>query len=308
KYLLVSFLDPVLFEKILHKDILKIKKIDNIIILLIVIFFLISLSGPQWGLAPQEVKSKGADIIIGIDVSKSMLVEDVLPNRLEFTKKVIRLLLDRIEGSRVGIITFAGIAFYQCPLTVDISAAKYFLNFIDTDIVPYPGTKIGECLSETLRVFKQYGSSTKILVLFSDGEDHDSSVEYYAEELRKNGVVVFTVGVGTPEGRPIAIRDARGTIIDYKKDKKGNIVTSRLNEKLLSSIAEKTLGKYYALSDNNLFILESLVRELNMVKKGELKSKVFNLYKNRYHYFVYILLFLFFIEIFVPMSWVAKIF
>lgn len=308
KNVLTSFLNISLFEKILHKDILKIKKVIDVIIFLVITFFLISLSGPQWGLSPQEVKTKGVDIIFAIDVSKSMLAEDVSPNRLEFTKQVIKLILDRLENSRVGIITFAGIAFYQCPLTLDIQAAKYFLNSIDTDTVPYPGTKIGDCLEETLRVFKQYGGSTKILVLFSDGEDHNSAVESYVNELKKMDIIVYTIGVGTPEGRPIPIRDNTGTIVDYKKDKKGNIVTSKLNESLLSFIAKETLGKYYSLSDNNLLVVKNLLNDIDSLKKGEIKSKIFNLYKNRYHYFVYIIIILLLTEIFVPSDWLSKLF
>ncbi len=289
-------------------QILKVYKVQLLISIFILAIFLFSLSSPQWGIVPQEVKTHGVDVIIGIDTSKSMLAEDITPNRLEFTKKIINVLLDRLQGNRVGIITFAGIAFYQCPLTLDIDAAKYLLSVIDTDIVPYPGTKIGDCIAETIRVLKdQPHKGGKILIIFTDGEDHDSSPVQLAQEARKNGIVIYTVGVGTPEGRPIPIRDNAGNIVDYKKDKSGNIVTSKLNEELLTQIANITNGRYYSLTYGELGIVEQLYDEIANTQKVELKSKIYNLYKNRYHYFVYILIFLFLIEIFVPPKWFAEI-
>ncbi len=307
-FLLKRFIDSAMFGKVVHRDVIKIYKITDIIFLLIFLFFIVSLSGPQWGLVPKEVKVVGADIIFAIDVSKSMLVEDVEPNRLELVKKIVSLLLDRVGANRVGIITFAGISFYQCPLTLDISSAKYFLSFVDTDSVPFPGTKIGDCIAEAIRVFKQYSRTTKVLIIFTDGEDHDSSVSEQIDEARKNGVIIYTVGVGTSQGRPIPIRNDYGQVIDYKKDKKGNIITSRLNEKLLIEIARATSGKYFSLSYANLSIVDFLTREIGEIKKGELKSKMYNIYINRYHYFVYLLIILFLTEIFIPKDWLIKIF
>lgn len=307
KNALYSFTGRILVEKIVCPSVLKIYKVKNILVFLIFLLFLISLSGPQWGIVPQEVKAKGVDVIIGVDVSRSMLTEDVLPNRLGLTKSVIELLLNRLEGNRVGIITFAGIAFYQCPLTVDIKAAKYMLSFLDTDTVPYPGTKVGDCIAETLRVFKKYGGMSKVLLLFTDGEDHNSEIDIYLNEAKKNNIIIHTVGVGTPQGRPIPIRDANGIIVDYKKDRRGNIVTSKLNEQLLIKISQETGGKYFSLASNNLMVVDYLLGEINSYKKSDLKSNVYKLYKNRYYYFVYLLIFLFLLEIFLPDRWWAKV-
>lgn len=307
KKVITSFFDLNLIQKIIIPRLFKIKKISFLIQTLIFGLFLFVLSGPQWGLKPQEVKTYGVDIILAIDVSKSMLTEDVVPNRLEFAKRTAEILLDRLGPNRVGIITFAGVAFYHCPLTYDIVSAKDFLSIIDTEIVPYPGTKIGLVLEESLRVLKQQGQSSKLVILFTDGEDHDSYSPSILEEFKKNNIIIYTIGVGTPEGKPIAIRDTQGRIVDYKKDKQGNIITSKLNEKLLYEISEKTNGRYFSLNYGELGIAQQIVEEISKMKHSELKSKVYNIYTNRYHYFVYIIIILFLIEIFVPKSWFKNI-
>lgn len=296
-----------LLQKISVNGVTKIKKVQLFIYFIIFVLFIISLSGPQWGVKPQEVKTYGVDLILIIDTSKSMLAEDVPPNRIEFVKRCCQVLLNRIAAHRVGIITFAGIAFYHCPLTTDLYTAKELLSIIDTDIVPYPGTKIGFALQEALRVLRQTGKTTKVVVLFTDAEDHDSYSESILNELIKEKIIVYTVGVGTPEGRPIPIRDASGNIVDYKKDKQGNIVTTKLNEQLLYEIAEKTGGRYFSYSYGELGIADGILNELESLKKTKLKSKIYYIYTNRYYYFVYLLIILFLAEIFVPKIWWVKI-
>lgn len=293
--------------KIVVPGLFKIQKVKLLITFIILVLFFIALSGPQWGIKPQQVTTYGVDMIVAIDTSKSMLTEDVTPNRLEFVKRTVQLLLDRVETHRVGIITFAGIAFYHCPLTIDISAAKELVSIIDTDIIPYPGTKIAAALQEALRVFKQTAKTSKVIILFTDGEDHDSSPLSVAEEAKKEEIVIYTVGVGTPEGKPIPIRDTTGKIVDYKKDKQGNIVTSKLNEELLYEIAQITNGRYFSSSYGEFGIAEGILNEISNMKKSETKTKVYNLYKNRYHYFVYLIILLMLIEIFIPKQWYTKL-
>ncbi len=294
-------------SKVITDGVLKIQKIQIFIYSLVLLLFLLALSGPQWGIKPQEIKTYGVDVILAIDVSKSMLTEDILPNRLEFVKRTSQILLEKISTNRVGIVTFAGIAFYHCPLTNDIQAAKDLLSIIDTDIVPYPGTKIGMALDEAIRVLKQTGKTTKVIVLFTDGEDHDSEPIKFTEEAKKYGIIIYTVGVGTPEGKPIPIRDANGMIIDYKKDKQGNIVTSKLNEELLYQIAERTFGRYFSSIYGEFSIADGIATELSNLKKSEIKSRYYHLYINRYYYFVYVMILLILIDIFVPKKFWIKI-
>lgn len=296
-----------LIPKIITEGIFKIQKVNLVITFFILVLFFVSLSGPQWGIQPQEVKTYGVDIIFIIDVSKSMLTEDLIPNRLEFAKRTARLLLEKFQTNRVGIITFAGMAFYHCPLTNDLQAAKDLLDIIDTDIVPYPGTKIGAALKEALRVLKETSKTTKVIVLFTDGEDHDSYSKEITKELKENNIIVYTVGVGTPEGKLIPIKDKDGRIIDYKKDKQGNIITSKLNEALLYEIAEETSGRYFSSNYGEFSIATEIVSEISGLKKSETKSKILKIYVNRYYYFVYLIIILIFIEIFIPKKWLVKL-
>lgn len=294
-------------ERIISPGTLKIQKILLLVNLLILILLFLALSGPQWGLKPQEVKTRGVDLILAIDVSKSMLTEDVIPNRLEFAKRTAEFLLNRVDTHRVGIITFAEIAFYHCPFTIDIQAAKDFLRIIDTDIIPYQGTKMGAAIEEALRVFREHRSESKVLVFFTDGEDHGSYPKELAQQAKKEGVIIYTVGVGTPEGKPIPIRDQSGRIVDYKKDKQGQIVVSKLNEQLLYEIAEITGGRYFSLAYGEAGIAEQIVNEIGRLKSSELKTKVYNIYTNRYYYFVYLVLLLLMAEIFIPKTWLVKL-
>lgn len=296
-----------IIPKVITDGVLKIQKIQIFVYSLVLLLFLLALSGPQWGIKPQEVKTYGVDVILAIDVSKSMLTEDITPNRLEFVKRTSQILLEKISTNRVGIVTFAGIAFYHCPLTNDIQAAKDLLSVIDTDIVPYPGTKIGMALDEAIRVLKQTGKTTKVIVLFTDGEDHDSEPLSFAEEAKKENIIIYTVGVGTPEGKPIPIRDPSGMIVDYKKDKQGNIITSKLNEELLYQIAERTSGRYFSSMYGEYGIADSIASELSNLKKSEIKSRYYHLYINRYYYFVYAIILLIIIDIFVPKEFWVKV-
>ncbi|MCS7231261.1 MAG: VWA domain-containing protein [Elusimicrobiota bacterium] len=305
--LLSNLISLNLISKVITEGVFKIQKINLLLIFIILILFFVSLSEPQWGIQPQEIKTYGVDIIFIFDVSKSMLTEDITPNRLEFAKRVAKLLLEKLDTHRVGIITFAGVAFYHCPLTNDLQAVKEFLEIIDTDIVPYPGTKIAFALKEAIRGFKEIEKSIKTVILFTDGEDHDSYSKDIAKELKENNIIVYTIGIGTPEGKPIPIRDNFGRIIDYKKDKYGNIVTSKLNEPLLYEISEETSGRYFSSNYGEFSIATEIASEISNLKKSELKSKVLKIYKNRYHYFVYLIILLILLEIFLPKKWLVKL-
>jgi len=171
------------------------------------IFLIVSLARPQIGTKLQEVKREGVDIIIALDVSQSMLAEDVKPNRLEKARHEISGFIDRLEGDRVGLIAFAGEAFVQCPLTLDYGAAKIFLDILDTNLIPEPGTAIGEAIFKAIGTFEQRERKHKVLVLITDGEDHDSEPLKAAEEARREGIVIYTVGIGSGKGVPIPLYD-----------------------------------------------------------------------------------------------------
>jgi len=269
---------------------------------------LVALASPRWGVVPREMVVRGADVMIAVDVSRSMLTEDVPPNRLEQTRRVIGLLADRLAGNRMGLIVFAGLAFCQCPLTADLGAFKLMLSAADRSAVPYPGTKIGECISVAVDLLSRYARGTPTLILFTDGEDHDDATAAAVDRARSAGVVIHTVGVGTRAGQPIPIRDERGTVTGYVQDRRtGTTVTSRLNEELLMNIAQKTGGQYYALERNDLRIVDQLADAVTGVGATEMKTAAYDTRVHRFLVFALLALVLLYMDIFIPGSWWARL-
>ena len=201
---------------------------------------------PQRGAQYVSAKRTGGDVVIALDVSSSMLAEDLKPSRLQRARHEIASILDRLQGDRVGLVAFAGAAFVQCPLTLDYSAARMFLDFMGPDLIPEPGTDLGEALRVATRAFGEEGEGYRALVLITDGEDHAGDVEAAAQDARKAGVRVFAVGIGGGGGEPIPERDAAGKVTGFKQDREGRVVMSRLHEETLRQIAETTGGIYVA--------------------------------------------------------------
>ena len=204
---------------------------------------LLALARPQWGFDWQEVTQRGLDIVVAIDTSKSMLAEDIAPNRLARAKLAALDLMQQAKSDRLGLVAFAGSAFLQCPLTIDDSAFRQSLDALDVNIIPEGGTAIAEAISEAAKAFKE-GENHKVVVLFTDGEDHDSEAVAAAKKAKEAGVVIFTVGIGSVEGELLRIKNADGKS-DYVRDADGNVVKSHLNEPLLQQIAGATDGGFY---------------------------------------------------------------
>jgi Ca-activated chloride channel family protein len=287
KEVLEKFVSNEILARLIPISAIKVKKIKTFLIILSILFIIISLAGPQYGARLVEVKRRGVDIIVALDCSKSMLSEDIKPNRLEKAKSELKTLIHKLDGDRIGIIVFAGTAFLQCPLTVDYEAATMFLNLIDTNTVPIPGTLIGDAIRLAIKSFSQKERKYKVLILLTDGEDHRSNPLDAAKEAKKNGIRIFTIGIGESIGEPIPIRDESGKIISYHKDKQGKIVTSRLDEELLQKIALETNGKYYHATASE-FELDNLLNEINSMEKKELKSTKQIRYENRYQIFLFL--------------------
>ncbi|PWM29683.1 MAG: hypothetical protein DBX55_06390 [Verrucomicrobia bacterium] len=218
-----------------------------------VIFVFIAMARPQWGYRWEETKTRGIDIIFAIDTSKSMLAEDVTPNRLERAKLAVMDLVNALKGDKIGIVAFSGQAFLQCPLTLDYDAFRLSLDALDTDIIKRGGTNIAAAIAESEVAFADT-SNKKTIVLISDGEELEASALAKAEECAKRGVTIYTLGVGGVKGRQIPIRDARGKLT-YVKDEFGNAVTSKLNEEVLEKIAKATGGFYEPLSANGMDLI-----------------------------------------------------
>jgi len=253
-----------------------------ILVVLAVLFMALALARPQIGTRLEEVKREGVDIFIALDVSKSMLAEDIKPSRLAKAKHEISKFIDMLRGDRIGLIAFAGEAFVQCPLTLDYGAAKTFLNIMDPSLIPEPGTNLSAAIGTAMKRFESQERKYKVLVLVTDGEDHGDNVMQAAEVADREGVVIYTVGIGSPKGVPIPIYDRRGNK-EFKKDRRGEIILTKLDQFTLEKIALTTNGKYYQ-SITGETRLEKIYEEIAKMEKKELASMKFTQYEDRFQY------------------------
>jgi len=275
------------------------QKLKAALLILALFFIILSLARPQFGSKLVEVKQKASDVVLAVDVSKSMLAEDLKPNRLEKAKSLLSLLINQLGGNRVGIIAFAGTAFWQCPLTLDIASANLFLEIMDTNLIPLPGTSIGGAVRLGLKGLSNSAPGTKAIVLITDGEDHDSDPLGAAALARSQGVKIYTIGFGNPNGEPIPLKDANGKFEGYKKNKKGEVVMSKMDEALLSQIAAQTGGEYFR-ADGGSVDVTRLVDALSGLEKRKTSSRLNRQLEDRYQYFLFLGLLLLLIEYFIP--------
>ena len=264
------------------------KKRWKVALLLLAIFFLLfSLARPQLGTRLTLMKREGVDIVIAMDCSFSMMAEDFKPSRLEKAKQEVNGLIARMRGDRVGLVAFAGVAFIQCPLTLDYSAAQMFLDIMDENLIPQPGTAIGDAVRTSTGAFNQKERKYKVLILLTDGEDHDSDPLGAAEEAAAEGIRIYTIGIGSVQGEPIPMRNKRGEVSGYKKDEEGNVVVSSLDETTLQKIALTTGGKYYHATSGEME-LDKIYDEISKMEKKELEGKLMTQYEDRYQIFLFL--------------------
>lgn len=250
-------------------------------------FLLFSLARPQLGTKLTLMKREGVDIVIALDCSFSMLAEDFKPNRLEKAKQEVKGLIARMQGDRVGLVAFAGVAFVQCPLTIDYSAAQMFLEIMDINLIPQPGTAIGDAIRTSIKAFNQKERKYKVLILLTDGEDHDSDPLKAAEEAAQEGIRIYAIGIGSTQGEPIPLRNEREDVTGYKKDEEGSVVVSKLDEITLQKIALTTGGKYYHATSGEME-LDKIYDDISKMEKKELEGKLTVQYEDRYQYFLFI--------------------
>jgi Ca-activated chloride channel family protein len=250
------------------------------LILLVAGFAVLALARPQFGTKMELMRRKGLDVAVAVDVSLSMYAEDIKPNRMARSRQEIGKFVDRLAGDRVALVAFAGEAFLQCPLTSDYGAFRIFLDVLGPELIPTPGTDIAGAVETALKAFDPKDRKYRVMVLLTDGEDHSGRAEKMAEEAAKEGVVIYTVGIGLPSGVPIPLKDAQGNVT-YKKDRDGNVVTTKLDEVLLQKVALATGGKYYH-ADPGRFELGDVLREIEKMEKRELDSEKLNQYEERF--------------------------
>ena len=253
-------------------------------------FLIIGLARPQTGARLAERKTKGAEILVALDVSNSMLAQDYSPNRLERAKLAIARLTDKLQEDRIGLVIFAGTSFVQLPVTTDYISAKMFLGSIDTGSIPVQGTAIGDAIRLCTKSFSAQSEKSRVIVVISDGEDHEADAVESAKQAAELGIKVYTIGVGSAEGQPIPMD---GGLL---KDRNGEIVVTRLNEQMLRDIA-RAGGGAYIHAGNEEFGLNPIIDDIRRMEDEEFGSVVFEEYDDEFMYFLGAALLCFVIEI-----------
>lgn len=244
---------------------------------------IIALARPQWGARLETLRRRGVDVLVALDTSYSMNAEDVAPSRLAKAKSDILALIERLRGDRIGLITFAGTAVVQCPLTLDYGAAALFLDMANTEIIPEPGTSLAAAIQAAESAFIARERKYKVLVITTDGEDLEGQLDEAVEKAKEAGIVIYAVGVGTPEGRPIPVRDQQGNIVEYRKDPNGRVVISSLDERTLARVAEATGGRYYRATTSGSE-LDALYGDISQLEQKDLESRLFHNYEDQFQY------------------------
>ncbi len=304
-YLAVTFWKKTVQRRFVDKKLLKklspdrstFKSILKILVLCLAIACMVfALVNPKVGTKLETIKREGVDIVFALDVSKSMLVEDIAPNRLDKSKQLITQIINNLAGDRVGIIGYAGSAFPQVPITTDFSAAKLFLGSMNTDMVSSQGTAITEAIELAQNFYDDEGQTNRVLFLLSDGEDHGGNISGIAEEAAEKGIRIFTIGVGTREGGPIPIK-RNGVLQYYLRDGNNEQVISRLGEETLKEIAKITNGEYLDGS-NTKAVVDRVKAILNAMDKKEFEAKQFTDFKDQFQWFLAGALFLLVLDVF----------
>jgi Ca-activated chloride channel family protein len=233
----------------------------------------LALGRPQWGASEQEVRRKGIDLVMVVDVSRSMLAEDLPPSRLERARESIGDLLDRLPDQRVALVAFAGSAQVLCPLTLDHSAARIFLDILDPQLIPEPGTALAQAIQVGAELFDPGQTKYKVMVLITDGEDHDTNPQEQIAQAVDEGIVLYSLGMGTTAGQPIPVRDASGKTVDYVRDEQGQVVTSRLDSAILEQAARLSGGDFY-LSTAGGQELDRIAESIRDMDRKELSARL----------------------------------
>jgi len=281
--------------------------IKFMLILLALTSLIFGIARPQFGSKLREIKREGVEIIIALDVSNSMMAEDIKPNRLERAKQAIAKMVDRLVNDKIGLIVFAGDAYIQIPITTDYVSAKLFLNTISTDIVPKQGTAIGSAIELGMKSFTQQEETSKALIIITDGENHEDDAMEVARTAVEKGVRVHTIGIGLPKGAPIPVYN--GGQKNYLRDNSGETVISNLDDDMLRKIAVAGVGVYIRSTDTRVG-LDKLFDEINKMEKQEMEAKVYSDYDERFQYVFAIALFFLLLEFFIlerKNKWLSKI-
>ena len=294
---ILKFGDINLLNQLMQSHSIFRKKIKNTLFVLAITFLIVGLSNPQVGTKMEEVKREGVDLMIAIDLSYSMMAQDIKPNRLERAKQAISRLIDKLEGDRIGLVVFAGEAYVQLPITTDYSAAKLFLSTVNTSIIPTQGTKIANAIDLCSKSFDKENAQSKAIIIITDGETHDEEAIESAKKAKEEGIYIHTLGMGLTKGGPIPIYNKYGSTSEFRKDREGNVIITKLNESMLEEIALAGEGTYIR-ANNSKSGLSSLFEEINKMEKKEIGTMIFTNYKDRFQIFIGISLVLLILNLF----------
>ena len=294
---LSEFGDPELMAQLMP-DASKSRPIVKFALLMVALSLLIiAAARPQYGQQEKTVKRQGIEVMVALDISNSMLAEDVAPNRLDRAKQMLSKMIDNMVDDKVGLVVFAGEAFTQLPITCDYVSAKMFLNTISPKLIPTQGTAIGAALQTAIRSFgSQESDAGRAIILITDGENHEDDAIAAAKQAQELGIQVFVIGIGKPEGSPIPVPGTN----DYIKDRSGQVVVSRLSEEMCQEIAQAGKGAYVRC-DNTNTAMRALQQELDRIATTDLETTVYADYNEQYQSFVLIALLLLVIDFFILM-------
>ena len=287
-----AFGDPALVEALMPSWSRSKGWVKAVLFSLGFVFFVLGLARPRTGAKLAERTTKGAEIIVALDVSNSMLAQDYSPNRLERAKLAIARLTERLQDDRIGLVIFAGTSFVQLPVTTDYVSAKMFLGSIDTGSIPVQGTAIGDAIRLCIKSFSAQSEKSRVIIVISDGENHEDDPVAAAKQAAELGIKVYTIGVGSSEGQPIPVQNG------LLRDKEGNIVVTRLDEDTLRKVAQAGGGAYIHAGGEE-FGLNPIIQDIRAMEDEEFGSVVFEEYDEQYMYFFGVALLLFVLEMLV---------
>ena len=268
-----------------------------VLFLFFFLFMTLALVRPRFGVKMEMVERRGVDVMVALDVSRSMLARDITPNRIDRAKHEIGKLIGLLKGDRVGLVIFAGESYVQCPLTLDYAAADMFLEAVSTDWIGVQGTALADAIEQATTAFRSKDRKDKVLIVLSDGESHEGDAKKAAAEAAKEGVRIYTIGLGSESGVPIPLSRAGGNVT-YKKDRNGDLVLTKLNSVVLEKVALEGNGKYFHAGTN--LNLSKIYEEIAKMEKRDLGLNRVSVYEERYQVFLTVALVLLLIEFFVP--------
>lgn len=289
-----KFAQPNLLKRLARDLPLHKHEVKFVLVILAMAALIIGIANPKLGSKLEEVKREGIDIMVALDLSRSMNSTDVSPSRLEKAKVFINKLISELQGDRIGLVIFAGNAYVQMPITTDYSAASLFLESISSEIVPRQGTAIGEAIRLAVDGFDKENGANKAIFVISDGENHEGDALEAAQEAAEEGVLIYCIGVGTEKGGPVPLT-RNGVRYDFQRDKDGNIITSKMNPTMLQEVAEAGNGTYLEL-DNTREVAQMLNEEILKLEKQEMEARVFTDYEDHFQLFLSICLALLLID------------